>query len=90
MSQVEIPVVYAFIYTRIKKNTKTNFIHVTYLKEQIWRCLKENGGIPRYYNMDIIEDFIKLGLIERISHNGSYKILDSECSKKILTKENIY
>ena len=83
-----IPFIQSFIYYRLKENTNSNYIHVSYLKQVIWRVVKNNGGIPRYYTSDIIKDLEMLNLIKRIDNNGKFQILESKCDKKIKIKES--
>ena len=68
---------------RVNKDLKTPFIHSRKLKEIIKRTvIRKNGGIPQFMVAYIIQDMIKLKLIERKDFN-TYQIIESDCDKKI-------
>lgn len=76
-----IPIVYAFIYKRIKdKNKKVVGTHD--LKEIIARILAKAGGIPKCFTYDIIQDMEYFQLLRRIDHT-KYQILQNKCEKKL-------
>ena len=71
---MEIPIVYAYIYMRIKEDAKGNIIDYRTLKEKISRLIicstgelgGNRKGIPKNYLPDIIQDMIDLALIKKI------------------------
>jgi predicted transcriptional regulator len=77
-----IPIVYAFVYYRIRKHSKTEHITLKTLKEAIGRGLVRHAGFPRMFIKYVIKDLVYFGLLEK-ENKSLYKILDSDCDKKI-------
>lgn len=70
-SKVKIPLIYAYIYMKIKKQMsggRINGFNLGKIIQRIILCDKGGGtkGVPRRYRYDIIKDLIELNLIERI------------------------
>lgn len=66
-----IPLIYAYLYMKIKKQMRGDRIAGSNLRKVIQKIIlfdKDGGvkGIPRRYCHDIINDLIELGLIEKI------------------------
>lgn len=67
-----IPLIYSYLYMKIKKQMRGNLIAGTSLRKLIQRillCDKEGSstkGIPRRYAHDIVKDLVNLKLIEKI------------------------
>jgi len=66
----QIPLIYAYIYMKIKKQMKGNRISGSSLRKIINKvilCDKDGGskGVPKRYRYDIIKDLIDLGLLEK-------------------------
>jgi len=71
MADKYIPLIYAYIYMKIKKQMKAGRISASTLRtiiKKIILCDKDRGskGIPRRYRYDIIKDLVELGLIEKV------------------------
>jgi len=79
---VNVPIVYTFIYMKVKDKSRTSVIHIDYLKEIIGRTIIRRGGIPRFMVKYVINDLISMGLIERLAYN-QFKIRESSCDKKV-------
>lgn len=78
----KIPIIYSYIYYRLKKDRKIFYIEKKKLKEVIARILVRKGGLPKILIKYIIKDLVNLNLLEEIN-NHSYKINDSNCDKEI-------
>jgi len=85
---VEVPIIYIYLYSKIKDGTHGNLIKTPNLKAEIRRiiiCSKGKGGntkgIPDCYMYDIIRDMINLALLKRID-KFKYQILT--CNQKRL------
>ena len=83
-----IPLIYAFLYFKIKKKMRGNRIIGSELRKIIQKeilCEKSGGpkGVPRRYCYDIIKDIVELGLIERIGKTHNDPIFEDN-SKKVL------
>jgi len=71
---MKIPVVYAYLYMKIKEDTKGNIIDYGFLKQKVSRVLLcsigelggNRKGIPKNYLPDIIQDMIDFALIKKI------------------------
>ena len=87
----KIPLVYAYLYMKIKKQMRGNRIVGSNLRKIIQKkilCNKKvssqggnTKGLPRRYCYDIIKDLIDLGLLERVGKVGNdpiYKENDVE------------
>ena len=78
---IKIPLIYAYIYMRIKKQMRGDRIlgsDIRKIIQKVILCDKIKGtkGIPRRYCYDIIKDLINLNLIEpigKIGNNPIYK-----------------
>lgn len=64
-------------------------IDIHSLKEIIGRLIIRKGGIPKVMIKYIIEDLIKLGLLERLNFMN-YKIIESNCDREIRTLLALY
>lgn len=68
---IKIPLIYAYIYMKMKKQMRGGRISGSNLGKIIQRVVlsdKDGGkskGIPRRYRYDIVKDLIDLGLIEK-------------------------
>lgn len=89
MIRVKIPIIYVYIYSKIKEKNKGNIVSTKYLKEVIKRIMicgdgygGNRKGIPKCYLYDIINDLRELTLIQRINHS-QYRILTNPCEKKL-------
>ncbi len=68
---IKVPLIYAYIYMKIKKQMRGNRISGSNLRKIIQKvilCDKDGGnkGIPGRYRYDIIKDLIDLKLIEEV------------------------
>lgn len=79
---MEVPIVYAFIYAKLKKRNRGNIVRTFFLKDVVCRVISNRHGVPKSYCYDIIEDMQELGLIKRINHK-TYQILESSCEKRL-------
>jgi len=70
-------IIHSWIHKKLKEKTRVNIVRTHELKEQIFRIIIKNGGIPRCFVYDIIEDMEKEGLIKRLDHT-KYQILKSD------------
>lgn len=76
INKSKIPIIYVYIYMKIKKQMRGNRIAGSNLRKIIQReilCDKSKGpkGIPKRYCYDIIKDLIELELIERVGKVGN-------------------
>ncbi len=67
----QVPLIYAYLYMKIKRQMKGNRISGSNLRKIIQKiilCDKDGGnkGIPGRYRYDIIKDLISLKLIEEV------------------------
>lgn len=91
MVKNQIPLVYAYLYVKIKKQMAGNRISgsdVRKILQKIILCDKDGGtkGIPRRYCYDIIKDFIELDLLEevgKVKNNPTYKEKNKNISEVI-------
>lgn len=76
----EVPLIYAYIYMKIKKQMRGDRISGSDIRKIIQKeilCDKDsdkasgNKGLPRRYCYDIIKDIVNLNLIERIGKVGN-------------------
>ena len=70
-NEVQVPLIYAYIYMKIKKQMRGNRISGSNLRKIIQKvilCDKDGGnkGIPGRYRYDIIKDLVDLKLIEEV------------------------
>ena len=78
---IKIPLIYAYLYMRIKKQMRGNRIAGSDIRKIIQKvvlCDKVKGtkGIPRRYCYDIIKDLTNLNLIERVGKVGNNPIYE--------------
>lgn len=78
----KVPTLYIYFLIKINDKSKTNIITRRLLKEIISRILCKRGGVPKFMIKHVIDDMVKLGLVEKIN-NTSYKILKSNEEKKL-------
>ena len=78
----DIPIIYAYLYYKLKKSTRTDYIRVADIKAISARIIIKKGGFPRFLIKYIVEDLIKLKLLER-ENMRNYKLLPSDCDKKL-------
>lgn len=81
-----IPLIYSYIYMKIKKKMRGNRISGSNLRKIIQKiilCDKDGGnkGIPRRYRYDIINDLIELNLIEKVGMIHKDNIYQDNCEK---------
>ena len=76
------PIIYTYIYMKLKENSRTSIINVYPLKETIARVIIRKGGLPKFMVKYVVDDLIVLGLLERLSKEN-YKILESNCDKRV-------
>jgi len=75
----EVPLIYAFIYLKAKKNLMgTPFVRPSYLLE----ILKRVCRIPKVLHYPILNDMQKFELIKRINKQ-SWKVLNNNCTDKL-------
>jgi len=79
---MKIPIVYAFIYKKLKERNRGNIVRTSFLKGVVCYIIDNRHGIPKSYCYDIIKDMEDLGLIKRINHKN-YQILRSDCEKRL-------
>ena len=87
----QVPLIYAYLYMKIKKQMRGNRIAGSSLRKIIQKvilCDKDGGtkGIPKRYCYDIIKDLINLCLIEKVGKVGNdpvYKENNIEISEVI-------
>lgn len=80
----KIPLIYAYLYMKIKKQMRGGRITGSNLRKVIQKtilCDKGGGtkGIPRRYGYDIIKDLVNLNLIEntgRVNRDLIYEAMD--------------
>lgn len=86
MKQNEVPVIYAFIYAKIKEKNRGLVVRTCFLKEIIGRIIcwseKSHSGVPRIYIHNIIKDMENLQLLKRVNHI-KYQILQHNCEKRL-------
>ena len=75
----EIPLIYIYIYARIKKNLSgTPFIRPSFLLE----ILKRICRIPQILHYPILQEMEKFELIKRINKQ-SWEVLNNNCINKL-------
>ena len=77
-----IPIIYAYVYFRLKKKLNTNYVCIKEIKEEVGRILIRKGGFPQFLVKYIVKDLERLGIIERINFKD-YKLINNDCDKKI-------
>ena len=74
---------YLFLLVKLKENTKSKVVDTKYLKEEIIRIVVRKGGFPSRMVKYLINDLVKLGLIERKNKVNLFILNDNTCEKKI-------
>jgi hypothetical protein len=85
-----IPIIYVFIYNKIKERNKGKPVIPNYLlKETVKRiaiCNEGHGGnrkgIPKCFYYNIIQDLIQLNLLRKIDRS-KYEILRNNCENRL-------
>jgi hypothetical protein len=77
-----IPIVYKYIFYKIKKDNKTQSVDYGKMKEIASRLLVKRGGFPKYMVKYVIRDFVYLGLVTKIN-SAIYKLEDHNFEKEI-------
>ena len=78
-SHKEIPLIYIYIYIKIKKNlVGTPFVRPSYLLE----ILKRTCKIPKVLHYPILKEMAEFGLIKRLN-NQLWEVLNNNCDEKI-------
>lgn len=72
----QIPLIYAYLYMKIKKQMRGNRIAGSSLRKIIQRIVlcdkgKKTKGLPRKYCYDIMKDLINLQLLEKVGKVGN-------------------
>ena len=88
--QLRIPIIYIYLYFKIKKRNYDNKISLEVLKSVITRhfiCSKggdggSKKGIPSAYIYDIIKELEDMNLIKKLNQR-KFQILKSNCEKKL-------
>lgn len=83
--EVDVSIVYAYVYKKIKEKSNGNIIRTNLLKSILYRTIirKKNGvGLPSYYLYEIIKDLENQDLLKRIDCRR-YRILPSKCVDKL-------
>ena len=75
-----IPIVYAWIYYRIREKNNGVYIELRRLKDIIAYSIR--GSIPHFFQKEIMKDMCEMGLIQRIDQ-FKYKVLSNNCDKKV-------
>lgn len=83
LKQVPKPTLYVFLLTRIKKDYRLDLIEKKDLSEGIGRLIIRSGGLPRFMIKYIIEDMVKLGMIECVNNRELYRLKSCPEEKKI-------
>ena len=74
---------YLFLLVKIKENTKSKVVDTKYLKEEISRIVVRKGGFPSRMVKYLINDLVKLGLIERKNKVNLYILNETNTEKKV-------
>lgn len=75
----EVPLIYAFVYTKFKKHLRGSpFVKLKYLLE----ILKRICRIPKILHLPILKEMEKFGLIKQINYQ-KWEILSNKCSDKL-------
>lgn len=77
------PFLHVFLLTRLKKNTDTQIVDKKFLKDHLRRILARPTGFPKFMIKYIINDLVKLKLIESINGRELYKLLSCPEEKRI-------
>lgn len=78
----KIPIVYAFVYYKLKENTRTEHLTKEYIKEVIARVLVRHAGFPKIFIKYVIDDLVRMNLLERVN-NHYYILKKDDCYKNI-------
>jgi hypothetical protein len=74
---------YLFLLVKLKENTKSKVVDTKYLKEEISRIVVRKGGFPSRMVKYLINDLVKLNLIERKNKVNLFILSENNCEKKI-------
>lgn len=88
--QHSIPIIYIYLYSKIKKRNYCDIISLEILKSIITRhfiCSKggdggSKKGIPNIYIYDIIKELESMKLVKKLNQR-KFQILKSNCEKKL-------
>ncbi len=86
---MKIPIIYAYLYLKVRQKSQVSIIDRQKLKEILRRTILKKGGFPRFMIKYIIEEMKELELLQQINR-GSYRILESNCEKKIKSLINYF
>ncbi len=73
------PIIYAFIYSKIKERNRGGIIRTHDLKSIILLAYKL---VPKCFCYDVIKDMEDMNLIKRINHM-KYQILKNNCERRL-------
>ncbi len=74
---------YLYLLVKIKENTRFQVVDTGYLKEEISRIVVRKGGFPKRMVKYLINDLVKLKLIERKNRVNLYILNESNAEKKV-------
>jgi hypothetical protein len=74
---------YLFLLVKLKENTKSKVVDTKYLKEEISRIVVRKGGFPSRMVKYLINDLVKLNLIERKNKVNLFILSENNCEKKV-------
>lgn len=77
-----------FILVNIKKKARSKIVDIRFLKEEVSRLVIRKGGFSSWTVKYIIEDMVKLGLIERKNKTGLYILNDNPGERRIINLIN--
>jgi len=82
----KIPIVYAYVYKKIREKSRTNVIRARLLKQCVVNALcwnrHKHSGVPRCLAYEIIKEMEDFDLIRRLDHT-KFRILRSNCESKL-------
>lgn len=74
---------YTYLLIKIKENAKFQVVDTSYLKEEIGRIVVRKGGFPKRMVKYLINDLVKLNLIERKNKVNLYVLNETNSEKKV-------
>lgn len=74
-----------FILVKIKEKSNSRIVDVRFLTEEIKRIATRNGGFPSKAAKYILEDMVKLKLVERKNKIGLYLLNEHPGERRIKT-----
>ena len=86
-NNIQVPLIYAYLYMKIKKQMRGNRIVGSNLRKIIQKhilCDKDGGnikGVPKKYCYDIVKDLINLNLIEQVGRIGPNPVYENNNQK---------